>query len=47
MLLLNTKLVSGIKLEHFYNLDMVTVLQPTLGKPMLLVAEKVADSKYY
>ena len=46
MSLLNIRLVFGIKLEHFCNHDMVTVLQPTLVKPMLLAAAKAENSKY-
>ena len=46
MSLLNIRLVCGIKLEHFCNHDMVTALQPTLVKPMLLAAVKAGNSKY-
>ena len=46
MSLLNIRLESGIKLEHFYSHDMVTAHQHTLVKPTLLVAAKAVNSKY-
>ena len=46
MSLLNTKPVSGLKLEHLCKPDMVTALQHMPVKPTLLVVAKAANSKY-
>ena len=46
MSLLNTKPVSGLKLEHLCKPDMVTALQHMPVKRTLLVAAKAANSKY-